>query len=611
MDRLKKFIVPTIIAGVLIANFSFGFPRLSRYSSVDEPYWTYARISKFWNAIAAHKWKSTNINDKPGITVVLLSGFGLTKINPMQYKSLRQEPKTAGQLNDINYINFIFRLPIFLFDLAMLLVFYFLLKKLFNRTIALFSLIFIGLSPILLGISLIINPDALLWTFLPLSMIGYFVFQKENNRKYLILSGIFLGLALLTKYVSNILYVFFFTLPFFDYIFREEKPGLSRFLRKSGMDYLILVITSMITFFILFPATWKKPSMVLKGTFLSKVFQTTWPIFAAIIVLIAIDIYLLESKNARLILDKISRYKKIILRVVFGLFLLAIAIAMINTYAGMKIYNFESIIASPKGSSGLFDPYVFSGKILADFFGLIFGVSPLILLFAVYAMLIPFRKKIKADTAMAVVFYFLLFIALYYIGSTVNSVVATVRYQIALYPLFLIVAAIGLEKIVSDFKLKKIMPEITFSVLLMAILIFSLFQIKPFYFAYASSILPSNYTLNLKDMGDGSYEAADYLNSLPNAQNMTIWSDKGAVCAEFRGNCVIGFKTAYFQGNKFSYFVTSTGRKSRTSKLYHHLKNIIDFPKAYSTNQFAKEILIGNQINNVIKIVPGNIVYKQ
>jgi len=58
--------------------------------------------------------------------------------------------------------------------------------------------------------------------------------------------------------------------------------------------------------------------------------------------------------------------------------------------------------------------------------------------------------------------------------------------------------------------------------------------------------LPKNFIVNLKGMGEGSFEAASYLNSLPNAHEMTIWSDKGAVCEAFAGNCFIDFKQKTF-----------------------------------------------------------------
>ncbi|MEI8096664.1 MAG: hypothetical protein WCG73_01005, partial [Candidatus Moraniibacteriota bacterium] len=143
----RKYIAPTIIGLVLLLNLVLGLGRIGTYSAVDEPYWTYGRTSKFWTAIEQHKWRSTNINDKPGITVAILSGFGLLKFDPMLYQSLRGDIKTAEQLSDINAINFYFRLPIFLACLLTLPLFYVFLKKLFDETVALIGFLLIALSP--------------------------------------------------------------------------------------------------------------------------------------------------------------------------------------------------------------------------------------------------------------------------------------------------------------------------------------------------------------------------------------------------------------------------------------------------------------------------------
>jgi uncharacterized membrane protein len=355
----NKTITIIVFLAVLAINLAFGLPRLSRYSAVDEPYWTYDRTSQFWESIAERKWRSTNVNDKPGITVAILSGLGLTQVDPMQFKSIRDEIKTFDQIESIRKINFFLRLPIYLFSLLMLWSFFILLKKLFDERIALFSIIFIGLSPIILGISLIINPDSLLWIFLPLSILSYLVFQKEQRRKYLIWSGIFLGLSLLTKYVANILYIYFLVLIFFEYVYStsvKEKEAVLKYLKKALLEYAIIVGISMATFFILFPAVWVHPQMLLKGTFLSKAFESTWSLFAVLFGLIMADALILKGKAAKWLTDRFDHYKIALLKLTSLIFLLAVAFVLLNTYLGMKFYDFERILASPK--AGTDNPFV-------------------------------------------------------------------------------------------------------------------------------------------------------------------------------------------------------------------------------------------------------------
>lgn len=601
----KKFFTAAILIAVLAINFGFGFPRLDKFSAVDEPYWTYGRISKFWDSVAASKWRSTNVNDKPGITVALLSGFGLTKIDPMSYKDLRNDPKTDEQLAAIHTINFSFRLPIFLFALASLLLFYFLLRKLFNEQTALLAFIGIGLSPILLGISLIINPDSLLWIFLPLSLLAYFNYQKYGDKRYLYGSGVLFGLSLLTKYVANILYVFYFLLPFIEYVLRKDKPTLATYLKKSALDYAILVAISMATFFILFPAAWVSPGVLLKGTLLSKAFSSTWPLFAGVIGLVTLDHFAFANRSTHLVLDFAIKYRRIIISGIIGIFSLAALFVFVNTYLGMRFYDFPGIVNSPKGIGG--DPI---GAIFGDFYSLIFGLPPVILLALFFALYRMIREKNTVSDEARISVSFLVFILFYYLASTVNDVVATIRYQIILYPLAIIIGAIGMSWIIENNRIKKYVSFPLAATALIVVLAGSLYSVRPFYFSYASDLLPKQYLLNLKDMGDGSYEAADYLNHLPNAHALTIWSDKGAVCQEFIGKCVIGFKKQDLGSITFNYFVTSTGRESRTFKLSGGAGEHIDFRKAYLTDDVVTKIAVTDRPDNFIKIVDGTKIMK-
>ncbi len=604
---LKKYAAPFILTLVIALNLFLGFSRIGTYSAVDEPYWTYGRTSKFWTAIAQHKWKSTNINDKPGITVAILSGAGLLKYDPMQYASIRGDVKTDQQIKDIDGINFYFRLPIFLFCTFSLLAFYFLLKKLFGQTTALLGFVFIGLSPILLGISLIINPDSLLWIFLPLSLLSYFAFQKQTEKKYLIATGIFLGLSLLTKYVANILYIFFFILPFLDYVLTDEKPPLKNFLKAALKNYFILAAISMATFYVLFPATWAHPKVLLEGTFLSKAFAKTWPIFAGLVILILADTVLLSNKVTQPILNFFSKHKKIFINILIFAFLGIILLVFLDTYLGMKPFDLEGILASPKGIGINEKGFVIAtaGAMLANTYSLIFGISPLVFLFFIIGLLTTTKQKAAIDQEKKTIIYFALFILLYYLASTVNDVAATVRYQIILYPLAFIVAAIGANHVLSNKKIQQFKYVTPFAVTIafFVILTISLLALKPFYFTYASSLLPEKYLLNTKDMGDGSFEAAAYLNALPGARNLVVWSDKGAVCTEFVGTCNIGFSKKDLIGKNYDYFVISAGRVSRSMKLSGSANDIIDFKKIYATKQVEKNITVGGRSNNFVKII--------
>ena len=118
-------------------------------------------------------------------------------------------------------------------------------------------------------------------------------------------------------------------------------------------------------------------------------------------------------------------------------------------------------------------------------------------------------------------------------------------------------------------------------------------------------------------MGEGSYEAADYLNRLPDAHNMIIWSDKGAVCERFVGKCFIDFKKKTFSENNIDYFVLSTDRMNRTVKLSKGIKitdeekkrakedlqSYVKFDQIYPMSDTEFEFIINNNPNNFVKVV--------
>ena len=243
---------------------------------------------------------------------------------------------------------------------------------------------------------------------------------------------------------------------------------------------------------------------------------------------------------------------------------------------------------------------------MADFYSLIFGISPLALIGFLFGISsIALKQKISNSRLHLTIFYFTLLIILYYLASTVNHVVSTVRYQIALYPLVMIIAAIGIYQFVSLFKGNQTRYKITAIILTAIFSIAGMIGSKPNYFAYASSLLPQNYLVNYKDMGDGSFETAQYLNALPDAKNLSIWSDKGAVCAVFVGKCEISFLPKKIANKTFDYVVVSSGRKSKGLKLSlsRSTGSIINIRDAHETENYDFKVELAGRATNYVKVI--------
>ncbi|HLM83896.1 MAG TPA: glycosyltransferase family 39 protein [Candidatus Bathyarchaeia archaeon] len=610
----ERIITISILIVIVASSLFFGFHRLGNFSGVDEHYWSYDRVPKFWKAVSEMNWKNTNISDKPGVPLAMISGAGLPFIgtNPKNYKQYHYEIKTPFVYQKIRDIYFYLRLPVFLFTLAMLPFFYWLIKKLLGKNVARFSVLFIGLSPILLGISLMINSDALLWILTALSTLSFFAHLKNSERKYLILAGFFLGLSVIDKYVANILFVYFFLIFVLEYIFHaHQNIPVVKYLKQSLVNYILLSATAMVTALVFFPAAWIKISTLLKATFENEVFSSTWPLFAIFIGLIAIDTYVFKARFSNLVFDFFAKYKRLIAKALAALFLFFTAFVFLHVYAHVHIFDLQKIIASPKGigEGNILQKY--AGALSADVYSLIFSVSPLVLLFVLFAAGNMFRKREMArDTITAA--YILIFLFIFYLGAAVNSVITTPRYQIMVYPLIFVVAAIGISQLMEMKKIKRYLSLPAAYAASIVVLLGSLFIVNPNFLAYSSEILPKNFIVNLKGMGEGSFEAASFLNNLPDAQKLTIWSDKGAVCEAFVGKCFIGYtKNTLESGKKIDYFVVSTDRQSRTSKMSKSRQDVIDFKKAYNTDDYVFQILINHNPNDYVKVLKSSTIMLQ
>lgn len=611
MQWSERTIIGTLLALVVVAQLFFGLPRLTKFSAVDEHLWTYERIPQFWNALAEGRFKKTNINDKPGISVALITGFGMLQVDPKPYESLRVEAKTAQDIALIETIHRVFRLPVYVFTLCMLPVFYFLLRKLFDSSTALFSVIFIYLSPILLGISLIINPDSLLWIFLPLAIVSFLVFQKSNQFRYAGLGGLFLGLALLTKYVSALLYVYLLLLVFARAIFFVDTTHVVGTIRKSFLGYVVAVAVSLLTVALLYPAAWVDPRIILETTFLSHPFAPVWKPFFLTLGLIFLDIFMLKGLVSGSVVRILAPYRHFMIGAIYMITLSGALFVFVDTYFGMKFYDFQSMLASAqiKSAVGVLSTIALKG-IATGLFVLLFSIPPIVLVLALFALgdsLRIFWKKTFTEETI-ILSFLVTFMLLYYVASALNNVQATVRYQIALYPIIAIIAGVGMSQILKRGVILHGIPVWGTSLVLIGLMVGSLWFIRPYYFAYASELLPKEYVVNMKDMGDGSYQAAQYLNALPNAEQMHIWSDKVAVCEYFVGKCTISLKPKHIVDIHFDYFILSNGREPKT-RYFLSLRDIVvpEFVRMgtlYTSDDFeGHTIVIDDRPGNFVKVV--------
>ena len=133
--------------------------------------------------------------------------------------------------------------------------------------------------------------------------------------------------------------------------------------------------------------------------------------------------------------------------------------------------------------------------------------------------------------------------------------------------------------------------------------------LTPFPLSYASSLLPMTHHTDVKDMGAGSYEAAQYLNSLPDAEHMLIWTDKDGVCKFFVGRCKRGLNYQSLRDQGLDYIVVSSGRKNRTRSMMGgdidaNKPGLIRFDQFYERDDTAYTLKVNGRSSQFVKIFP-------
>lgn len=243
---------------------------LGTFLTQDEPLWI-NRSVQFYQALAHFDWAGTYAVPSPGVTTMWLSGAAL---------DLYRICGSAGLLSmDFGGYLAAGSLPIAVITSAGIALIFLLLKRLFGIRVAVLGAVFIALDPFYIAYSRVIHMDALLATFMALSVLALLVYLRERRRLMLAASGAFMGLAILTKITAlflvpfGILVILFWLLA--DARFNLKKPFETRKLFPTITIASMLLLICMLTIIIVWPAAWAHPTFVAKELFLNSKNVTT------------------------------------------------------------------------------------------------------------------------------------------------------------------------------------------------------------------------------------------------------------------------------------------------------------------------------------------------
>lgn len=552
---LNKRVAVTILFVLSLAlYFLFGIFHIGKFVTADERFWLYDRVPQYWKAISSKNWKKTYVHEKPGIALSIISGAGLLEYKNPTASLKKINPNITGDTFAMEKFLTAFRLPILIFNGLFALFLFWIIKKLtLNAWKALWSVLFIYLSPVLIGISQIVNADALLWTFSSATLLSYAAWLKLEKKKFAILASLFLGLAMLTKFTSVILMPFLFVMIFLYLMeivkeHEQEKITFSRNLVRVALSYVLIIAGSLLVFAILMPASFVKFKYLYDGTIGYSEMPLVMGLIFGFLMLIIAEYFLIKNKITIKILLFVHKFWVKYSRLIYLFIALAFVIVFLNYFLGRDFLNLEKVPFDTLKDK-LFYEKSWIIKMLLEFRPVIFSLTPLVL-FATLFVWIKYFFRTSKDSFL--VMSLTIFILVFEAGVIQQKLLNNVRYSIILYPLFAILAALGLHEFFSSYGTK--IKKYWITLIILAFSFLSLWMIKPFYFNYTNFLLPKKYVIT-DSWGYGGYEAAQYLNKLPNAKNMAVWSDYSGFCEFFIGQCTKSKCNLPEGAENFNYFV--------------------------------------------------------
>ena len=245
---------------------------LNAFLTPDERRWL-GRSVKFLAALLYQDWAGTLRKGHPGVTTMWTAVAGLTSkyllgawsegvsvSRPSLLEFLSGVPTDMVTLDYLVAIRF----PTVLLTSAFIVALYFLVGKLFGRKVAFLSAVLVALDPFYLAHSRLLHHDALVATFMTLSLLSFLVYLSQTRASvYLVLSGLSAGLAFLSKATSLFLVPFMGLLAWMAYVEQGGSLFSPQSRWREGRRWLgRLVVWGLIagvTFVALWPAIWVEP----------------------------------------------------------------------------------------------------------------------------------------------------------------------------------------------------------------------------------------------------------------------------------------------------------------------------------------------------------------
>ena len=275
-NRVRNLARLPVVLPLLLFGVAF-IPRLlalDTFLTSDEYRWV-GRSREFLVGLIAGDWGATLQTGHPGVTTMWTGSLGILYRYWTRPSSAPDDLLTfvQGIPNEPLDVAFIapMRFPTVLLTSLLVVAVYLLVSRLFDdRRVGTIAALLLALNPFHIALSRILHHDALVTTFMTLSLLpllGYWL--RGWSRRWLLLSGIAAGLSFLSKSPAMFLMPFCALLGL-TWAVQRWRGGEWRGWADGGRlggDGLLWAAVALLTVCLAWPATWVVPPKVLSLVF--------------------------------------------------------------------------------------------------------------------------------------------------------------------------------------------------------------------------------------------------------------------------------------------------------------------------------------------------------
>jgi 4-amino-4-deoxy-L-arabinose transferase-like glycosyltransferase len=525
----------TLLLCIVVLFVSLCSYRLGQFMTADENYWLYERIPAYYHAWDSWKLHKTLINDKPGVTLALVAAPAMA-LYPDPYQFVVHDPGLGGggeryDSAALERVLLAFRLPLVLFGALCLVLIALALRTLVGSGTSLIMTLGIATMPFVVGISRIMNPDTLLWSTSTVALLALLAWGQTGAWRWLLVGIAATSLALLSKYTA----VFVIILAFGALVTQALLSGTSLWTWTRGV-VLWLVGTATLSALLL-PALFVRPQKLF-DIFGQFELHRYIPLlgFGVLLTLIIVLLWRRYGTTtlARQLILWSARVSTIIL-----------SVGIVVAYALRAFYPQWPMWVLPLDLKDFIDTVNYNGLYLAPWQTLAWNASALLytlplgwLMPLVFSPFFIWRNTVPRNIQLLVLVSSVGILS-YFAMLTLMGVAASPRYIVFVYPLSVLLA--GATHFMLWQRLAKYAQASHASILLLlGCILWPGLSMLPHTYSYQNPLTPAG-TSTSSHWGLGGYEAAHYLNSLPNTKDLQIWSDYDGVCEFIEGHCVTNY----------------------------------------------------------------------